>query len=161
MSEETTVFHQLHRAPLLIAIAAAGLALTAAACGSSKPRTPATGAAEGSHSNATTVNVTLKEFSIAPDPATVPAGEVAFAVKNAGAVAHEMVVLKTDVDPKKLPQKDGGVDEDALQSIGEVNDVASSARGAATFRLAAGKYVLVCNLPGHYTSGMVTAFMVQ
>lgn len=153
---------RLHRLQTLCLVAVlTSVSLLSVACGSSKPETPASAAAESSHSGAMAVNVTLKEFSIAPDPTSIAAGEIAFNVKNTGAVQHEMVILKTDVDPKQLPQKDGGVDEDAAQSIGEVNDLASGASGAATFRLAAGKYVLVCNLPGHYMAGMATAFTVQ
>jgi len=142
------------------------VAALSAACGGASTEKVApvssSTAKEAVHSGAAPINVTLKEFSIAASPASVAAGEVAFSATNGGTVAHEVVVLKTDKAAKSLPTKsDGTVDEEALNSVGEVNDLEPGKAGAATFRLAAGKYLLVCNLPGHYAAGMVTAFTVS
>ena len=148
---------------ILAAVLVAG-SLIACSSKSDSPASSSTPSARGetAHSNAVAVNVTLKEFSVSATPSAVPAGEVAFKATNAGTVAHEMVVLKTDKDVKSLPTKsDGTVDEAAANSVGEVNDLDAGKSGSATFRLTAGKYVLVCNLPGHYAAGMATAFTVN
>src|SRR5689334_20004582 len=53
--------------------------------------------------SAATVRVTLTDtngkapMGLTVTPATVPAGDVTFVVKNAGSIVHEAVVLKTDV----------------------------------------------------------------
>ena len=53
---------------------------------------------------ATTVNVTLREFSVTPDRASVPRGAVTFHVTNGGTVHHEFLVIKTDLAPDALPR---------------------------------------------------------
>jgi uncharacterized cupredoxin-like copper-binding protein len=125
--------------------------------------TPSTSAGSSTPgSNAPVVNVALKEFTISPSPASASAGAVNFKATNGGTVAHELVVLKTDKDPKSLPTKaDGGIDEAASNSVGEVSDLEPGKSGSTTLNLAAGRYVLVCNLPGHYAAGMATAFTVK
>jgi len=98
---------------------------------------------------------------------------VKFVAKNSGPDdIHEMVVLRTDLDPAALPvDKDGKADEEAdgITSIGETGDVAVGETKEASFDLAPGKYVLICNIvqtepdgsiEAHYKVGMRTAFTV-
>jgi uncharacterized cupredoxin-like copper-binding protein len=120
------------------------------------------------------VNVTLSDSSgeagpmtLTASPSVVPSGDVAFVVKNAGTIDHEAVVLKTDVAFDKLPITYGGdppapvktgankVSEDA--NVGETGDPNLKPGESRTFtvkNMAAGKYVIVCNLEGHYGKGM-------
>jgi uncharacterized cupredoxin-like copper-binding protein len=120
------------------------------------------------------VNVTLSDtsgeggpMSLTASPAVVPSGDVAFMVKNTGTIEHEAVVLKTDMAFDKLPITYGGdppapvktgankVSEDA--NIGETGDPNLKPGESRTFvvnNMAAGKYVIVCNLEGHYGKGM-------
>ena len=57
----------------------------------------------------TTVNVTLGDtngagpMTLDVSPATAPAGDVTFVVKNAGTIVHEAVVLKTNIPFDKTP----------------------------------------------------------
>ena len=108
-----------------------------------------------------TAAVTMKEFTIAIDSASIPAGEVKFTVRNAGAIPHEMVLLKTDVNPRQLPLKEGVVDETRYQVIGAVREVSGGAVKTGTFGLDAAKYVLLCNIAGHPAAGMYTTFTVK
>ena len=62
---------------------------------------------------------------------------------------------------ERRPRAVGDVDEDKVESVGEVEDIAAGATKDATFKLAAGKYALICNLAGHYTAGMRVTFTVQ
>ncbi len=109
-----------------------------------------------------TVKVEMGEFYYKPDAVTANAGAVTIDAPNVGNAPHELVLAKTDLDPAKLPiGSDGGVDEAALDVPGEVEEVEGGAEGTATLDLAPGKYVMFCNLPGHYKSGMYGSFVVR
>ena len=89
---------------------------------------------------------------------------MAFDIQNEGPQTHEFVVFKTDLDPADLPTNaDGTVDEEGqgVKHIDEVEDIAACTSESLAVNLAAGNYVLICNLPGHYASGMHTAFTIQ
>ncbi len=155
--------HARRAAPAVIAIAA-----LVAACGGGSA-TPLAAATAGS----TTVNVTLQEFAVVPDTASAPAGTVTFAATNKGPDdVHELVVIKTDLGLLDLPtDADGKVLEDGagMDVIGEVEDVQIGASEEFSLDLAAGKYLLICNilqtepdgsLEAHYKMGMVATFEV-
>lgn len=111
---------------------------------------------------ATTVNVTLgkpKEFSLVPSPGSVPAGKVTFTVKNDGAMVHELVVIKTNLDAGKLPTKTGEADETG--NLGETGDMEAGTTKDVVLTLTPGHYALICNLPGHYVGGMYANFTVE
>jgi uncharacterized cupredoxin-like copper-binding protein len=108
--------------------------------------------------------VTERDFAIEPASTSAPAGKVAFDIQNEGPQTHEFVVFKTDLDPADLPTNaDGTVDEEGqgVKHIDEVEDVAPCTSESLAVNLAAGNYVLICNLPGHYASGMHAAFTVH
>ena len=107
------------------------------------------------------VGVTLKETSITLDRSGVPAGPVVFSVTNAGAVDHELVVLKTDVAADKIPARVGDPSKvSETGSVGEVEDVIAGRFSGGLLTLDAGNYVLICNKPGHYAAGMRVALTV-
>jgi len=110
----------------------------------------------------TTVQVDLKEFSITPSPSTVPAGPVQFIASNTGTMEHEMVILKTDLAPDAIPVVDNKANEDApgVEVVDEIAEFQPGTQKTLTVDLAAGNYVLICNIPGHYQSGMRAAFTV-
>ena len=111
---------------------------------------------------ATTVQVNLKEFSITPSLSSVPAGAVTFVASNTGTMEHEMVILKTDLAPDALPVVDNQATEDGpgVQHIDEIEEFEPGTQQTLTVNLTPGNYVLICNVPGHYQSGMRTAFTV-
>ena len=94
-----------------------------------------------------------------------PRGQSPFQIANQGKIEHELVVLKTDLAANALKMRAADptkVDEEAgAKNVGEVEDVAAGASKSETFDLAPGKYMLVCNVSGHYKSGMVAAFEVK
>ena len=134
------------------------LALFAAACGGGDDGDQGTPTGSG----ATTVNVELKDFAITPEVSSATPGEVTFSATNAGPSEHELVVIKTDMAPDQLPVEGGAAEESGtdLEAIGEIGEFASGGTETATFDLAAGNYVLICNVPGHYQSGMAVGFEV-
>lgn len=111
---------------------------------------------------AATVNATLTDMKITVDRGSVAAGPVTFVVKNAGAVVHELVVIKTDVPQDKLAadaDEAGKVDETG--NVGETGDMQVGESKTFTVTLSPGHYVLMCNEIGHYASGMHIAFTVN
>ena len=97
--------------------------------------------------------------------ATAPAGAVEFVVKNAGKEPHEFVVLKNDLSGKELPLKGDKLDEEAkgLKNLGEIGEdkLKSGATEKLSLNLTPGRYLLVCNLPGHFKAGMKAEFTVK
>lgn len=131
------------------------LTVAAGACSSTKPPTTDDGAD-------TTIAVVVKEYSIAPSVASAPVGKVTFAATNNGTMAHELVVLKTEVAPDTMVVADDKVDEDAagISVLGEIEEFPAGKTQTKTFDMTAGRYVLICNIVGHYTRGMRTSFTV-
>jgi uncharacterized cupredoxin-like copper-binding protein len=117
------------------------------------------GAAEGGGSEGATVVVKMGDFFFDPKNATAKAGQTTIETPNGGAVEHELVLFKSDMNPAKLPtEASGEVDEEKLdqtaEEAGEVTDVESGQTKSASFNLTPGRYVMFCNLPGHYAQGM-------
>ena len=96
---------------------------------------------------------------------TIPAGEVTFLVTNGSAdIEHEMVVAALPDMAAGLPYEAdiARVNEDIDgANLGEVAELAPGASGGLTIRLKPGTYVLYCNIPGHYASGMWTLLTVE
>lgn len=142
------------------AVVAAALPLALAACGSASPS-----------AGGTSVDVTLQEWAVVPGVATAAAGEVTFNVTNSGPDdVHEFVILRTDLDPGDLPvDADGVVSEEGtgIEVIDEIEDIAVGDTQQLTVTLAAGNYVLLCNIwsadeqEAHYQEGMRIAFTVN
>ena len=114
----------------------------------------------GATPSKTTVKVQLKEFKVLTSPASAKRFFVSFRVTNTGKIAHEFVVLKTNVAPSKLPVKSGkAVEKGRVGKIGAPRLKPGASR-TLNLNLKAGKYVLLCNLPGHYQAGQRAGFAV-
>ena len=87
---------------------------------------------------------------------TVKAGKVTFNVTNSSKdTVHEMVVLRYK-DGEKLPysDKEMRIDEDAAGHLGEVSELEPGKSGSVTLDLKPGKYLVACNIAGHFMNGM-------
>ena len=106
----------------------------------------------------TPVNVLLEDFKVRRDAAIVPAGTVSLSIRNQGPTTHELIVVRTDRAPDKLPLQDDGltVDEEApgINLLDEAEGLDIDDRQTMVLDLAAGNYVMYCNLEGHYLGGM-------
>jgi uncharacterized cupredoxin-like copper-binding protein len=113
----------------------------------------------------TPVNVLLDDFKVRRDAAVVPAGTVSFRILNQGPNTHELIVVRTDRASDKLPlQRDGlTVNEDApgIDLLDEAEGLDIDDRRTLVLDLAAGNYVMYCNLEGHYLGGMHEALTVR
>jgi uncharacterized cupredoxin-like copper-binding protein len=108
------------------------------------------------------VSVTLTDKGVTLAETSVNSGPVTFKVKNVGTLEHELVVVRTDVAQDKIqPDADepGKMSEEG--ALGESGDLAAGELKDFTLNLTSGKYVLMCNQPGHYMVGMHIAFVVR
>lgn len=143
-----------------------------AACGnnttaqqSSSNSFPASSTSANTSNNVTKIDVKEKEMKIIPSSNTATAGQIDFVIKNVGRMPHELVVFKTDLPIDKLPQKNGEMDENGagVKNVADTGENYLKSGETRTLRanLTPGNYVLVCNLPGHFSGGMKTAFVVR
>ncbi len=102
------------------------------------------------------IAVTLVEYSVTPDKASVPADTIRFTATNASASqVHELAVLKV---------KDDG----SYDNLGEVEDIDPGKGGSVTIDMQPGAYVLACLIAkgeegsevDHFQQGMHTPFTV-
>jgi uncharacterized cupredoxin-like copper-binding protein len=139
--------------------------------------------AAGTTTAATSVKVTLAQpncshFTLTPQPKVARGGPVTFVVSNKGNLghptcqygitnaseSHQLVVLKTNLPPGKLPLKP---DKSGFKVAVEVGRVAPALvvnpgqTRTVTLTLKPGKYVLICNVPSHYQAGQYSAFVVS
>jgi len=151
---------------LFVAMALGGIAaIFVAGCGSESGTTTTTenaseaAATEGGGTGGSTLVIQMGDFFFSPSDGTAKPGPTTIEAPNEGSVEHEMVLFKTNMDPAKLPtEASGGVDEEKMdkiaESAGEIPDVEAGDDKSAGFKLTPGKYVMFCNLPGHYAQGM-------
>jgi len=101
-----------------------------------------------------TVYVKLGEFWVMPTVSSVRAGKVTFIAQNAGMAVHELMIERA---PIKLSAPGQPVEAAAM---GMIDDMKTGQSGRMTVHLTPGKYVLFCNVPGHYSSGQHITFTV-
>ncbi len=155
-----------HRVALFAAVALV-IALAVAGCGSSSDSntdsagksTAPGGATQSTTAPVSTIDAALNEWSITTNAPNAKSGEVTFDASNEGQAPHELVVLKTDQPAGSLKVTDGRVSE--KDSVGEVSELAAGKSGSTSIDLKPGKYVLVCNITGHYEQGMYTSLTVK
>lgn len=117
------------------------------------------------------------EYAITLDASSAAAGAVTFEITNKGELEHEFEVIRTDVaadafevaDGKAVIEEAGGeaeeaADGEAAEEEGEeleVEDIEPGDTVTLEAELEAGRYAIICNLPGHYEDGMRTGFTVD
>lgn len=145
---------------------AAGSATTAAAAGGCNIEGGVTTPPEQQ------VMLTLDEWTIKPS-LEPKAGTIAFVAENAGEEPHEVAIVKGDSAEALPTTAQGAMDEEKLPEgalIGEIEPFASGELCKGVFTLAAGNYVLLCNIvetepsgevESHFKEGMHTPFTVS
>ena len=119
------------------------------------------------------VAITLQDGSVDPsisgmvmkaEPSRVKAGRVTLdAVNQSRNLVHEVLVVLALPEGKELPYdaKKETLVEKRMHSLGEISELKPGARGKLTLTLKPGTYLLLCNQPGHYKSGMSTKLVVE
>jgi uncharacterized cupredoxin-like copper-binding protein len=94
---------------------------------------------------------------------SLPAGEVDFQVHNGGPDEHELIVVRSPSG--QLPIRSDGVtiDEDKVEKaeVAALGPGEPAGTRALRVNLAPGRYVLFCNMTGHYMGGMHTTLVVN
>ena len=126
----------------LLVLLAASLLLAACSGGADRQDTAAVNTPQPSGDRAgaaaaggATINVTLKEMTVALDKTQAAAGTVTFVVQNTGHAPHNFAIKGNGVD-QKTPRLESG------QSA------------TLTVDLSPGTYEYVCTMPGHAMAGM-------
>ena len=108
------------------------------------------------------VDVVERDFRISLSTHVVSAGEVVFRVENHGPDAHELIVVR---ERGALPLRSDGitVDEEAVakQEPGSLEPAPAGADRELRVHLTRGRYVLFCNMYGHFMGGMHAVVTVQ
>ena len=93
----------------------------------------------------------------------LPAGKVDFVVSNRGPDAHEFIVVKEIYS--RLPMRSDGltVSEEALERFkaGSLEPGQPGGTRNLDVQLTPGRYVLFCNMSGHFMGGMHTDLEVH
>ena len=129
-----------------------GLALAASGCGSAHQQ--GTGRA---------LDVTERDFRITA-PATVAAGTVWLHVHNRGPDTHELLVVRAPARGRVPLRADGlTVDEERLDAAtaGHLDGIPAGHDAGTALHLSPGRYVLFCNMAGHYLGGMRRTLVVR
>ena len=119
----------------------------------------AAGATPGRSQAPSKVGVVLSEWKLVPSATALRAGKVTFRVRNDGAIEHELVVLRTDSHHHALKVKKAVAVETG--KLGEIPKIVPGQELSLTLSLKPGKYVLICNLLGHYKAGQFAALRVS
>lgn len=139
---------------ILAVLSATGLAgVTAVGCASSGKAAALIGPV---------VPITESDFHISA-PSTLKTGNYTLRVANKGPTYHEFIVAPTRSG--SLPLRPDGltVDEEAIERS-EPGSLEPGAPGAVrdlTLHLKPGRYILFCNMEGHYMAGMHTELTVR
>jgi uncharacterized cupredoxin-like copper-binding protein len=109
------------------------------------------------------VSVTERDFTIKASPNRVPAGQVVFQAHNRGPDAHELIVVREHDAALQLRSDGMTVNEEALKSaiVGTLEPGAPGSVRELHVKLKPGRYVLLCNMSGHYMGGMHTVVVVR
>jgi uncharacterized cupredoxin-like copper-binding protein len=111
----------------------------------------------------TTIGVSLREFSLGLSAGSAPSGTVTFNVSNDGTIPHDFWVIRSDLAADGLPVNPATylVDESQVNVVAKQPPLATEDSAQLPANLAAGRYVLICNVATHYETGMRVAFTVQ
>jgi uncharacterized cupredoxin-like copper-binding protein len=106
--------------------------------------------------------ISLYEWKVIA-PTTLKAGKTSFTISNFGTVPHELLIFKSPLAADKYPTdakgniKEKGAGVDVLSDGENIDPAGSQVR---TVDLTPGTYLFVCNIPGHFKSGMFSVVTV-
>jgi hypothetical protein len=108
------------------------------------------------------VRIVTSDFSIRA-PRVAPAGDVRIEVLNKGPVSHEVLLVR--LTGKPLPLRGDGftIDEEAIQKarIGVIEPQRPGVESHMDVHLVPGRYLVFCNMAGHFAVGMRREFTVR
>ena len=159
-----------HRYSRFVVAAALAVVLPVglAACGDDPDDTVAADAVgEGGASaerQANKIAGSVGEWYVRLDATSAEAGEVTFAIANFGTMTHEFLVAKTTYEPGKIPVgANNRFDEEdpGIEVVDEIKEWPVDEAKVLKVDLEPGTYELLCNIEGHYASGMHATLIVE
>lgn len=139
-----------------------GVATAATTSATSAASTTAASAAPAVFSGSD-LPVVLREYQVEVPSTTISPGLKNLRISNFGTMQHELLVFRSDLDPSAYPMQDGNINEEDA-SITKVSDGDNLDPGTVQTRpvdlTQPGKYLFVCNLPGHFKQGMYAVVTV-
>jgi uncharacterized cupredoxin-like copper-binding protein len=81
-----------------------------------------------------------------------------------GAIDHELGIIRTNTPSNSLPLNGAKIDEG---NVGEImarinpEELGAGEYSQVATTLESGVYVLVCNIPGHYSAGMYANLIIN
>jgi uncharacterized cupredoxin-like copper-binding protein len=127
------------------------LALLVAACAA-----PAEGTPPDSQ-----VVAEMTDYKITVNLPSVKAGKTKIGVRNLANMEHSFEVLKTDLAHDKIPVDGASAKAREDGKVGGIASIPAGKSAAVTIDLVPGRYVLICNVAGHYQLGMHIGFTVE
>ncbi len=110
-------------------------------------------ASGGGGGASTTINAMEKDYAIAIDNSSVPAGSVTFKISNQGPTPHNVGVTK-----QSDSSKGGGVTGPVIKDSDTIDQGKTT---SVTMDLQPGTYNVVCTVPGHVQLGMIVQLTVK
>ena len=111
----------------------------------------------GAGSAPPTLRAEVAEWSIVPSAGIVRPGQVRIVVRNVGAQAHQVMVVRTTRFAQRLPLSENRAVARPVAAV----MLAPGATKTIVVSLSPGPYLLLDNLPWHYWKGTSVAFAVQ
>ncbi len=105
--------------------------------------------------------VEMSDYKLVLDHATVTGPHIVIGIRNHAAMVHELKVIKTDVAADQLPIDGAAAKAKEDGKVGELLNIPGGASRRLVAELPAGRYVLICNVAGHYQLGMRVALEVN
>ncbi len=113
------------------------------------------GACSPDPADATPIGVELDNDRVTLNELEVATGPVLFEVKNVSVdLVHEIEVFSNATEGALLPVVNTVADTSGLTLLDEVEDVVPGSSASLAVNLEPGTYLIICNLPEHYDSGM-------
>jgi len=108
------------------------------------------------HPRGAALAVTEHDFGIHLSSNHIAAGVVTLAIHNSGPDQHELIVVPEARHGEPFRSDGFTVNEEALQSqeAGSINPQHPGGTENLTLNLRPGRYLLFCNMAGHYMAGM-------
>ena len=106
--------------------------------------------------------VTLTEWTVTVG-GSIKSGKTDLAISNVGAAPHELLIFKSNLEPAAYPTDAAGdIKEEGagVKLVSDGDNIDPAGSQTRSIDLAPGKYLFVCNIPGHFKQGMFTVVTV-
>lgn len=107
-----------------------------------------------------TVDLTEWKVTVA---GTIKSGKTDLTIMNTGVAPHELLIFKSDRAPSAYPtDAAGNIKEEGagVTLVSDGDNIDPAGTQTRSIDLAPGKYLFVCNIPGHFKQGMFTVVTV-